>query len=451
LAAAHSGRAPGHDPLAALRQPAFVLYSSSRVGSALGQSIMQAVLAWQVWDLTGSALNLGLLGLARFFPSLGASLIGGAVADAYDRRLVIVISKSVPLLAAAVLAGSTWGGWISMEVILALVVMMGFAAAFENPARVALLPAIVKPETFENAVTVANTMQRLATVTGPTLGGVIIAAAGSGTGYAVFGATIIVSVIPLLMLRYRQPPTAGQRVSVAAIKEGVAFVRNRQVLLGAMTLDMFAVIFGGAQALLPVYADEILKVGPTGYGVLSSAMQVGAFAMSLLLVLRPPVQRTGRALIYTVIAFGLVTVAFGLSRDYMLSILLYALIGAVDQVSVVMRQTTIQMATPDELRGRVSSVNQVFVGASNQIGAMRAGFVAAVTGATFAVWSGGLISVAVALIVAWKMPQLFNYEIPRAHTTTSAPAPEITSSSNSDAPPEEPADATVPPARPPST
>ena len=194
-----------------------------------------------------------------------------------------------------------------------------------------------------------------------------------------------------------------------------------------MALDMFAVIFGGAQALLPIYAVDILHAGSTGYGVLQSSMQVGAFGMSAVLVMRPPIHKTGRALIYTVVVYGLITVAFGFSHVYVLSVILYALIGAADQISVVMRQTTIQMATPDELRGRVSSVNQVFVGASSQIGGMRAGFVAAlvggVGGATFAVVSGGIGAVLVAALIAWRMPQLFSYEIPRTgRRVTMAPS-----------------------------
>jgi MFS family permease len=411
-----------------MRQPSFILYSMNRVGAALAQNLFQTVLLWQVYELTGSTLNLGLIGLARFFPSLATSLLGGAVADAYDRRLILIVSKIVPFGCALVLAFATFGGWVSMELILGLVVLLGIAAAFEGPARIALLPAIVKPETFENAVVVSNTFQKLASITGPALGGIIIGVGGSGWGYVAFCVTIVVSLIPLLLLRYEQSRESRQPLTLGSIADGVKFVAKRQVLLGAMALDMFAVIFGGAQALLPVYATDILHTGPEGYGVLSSSMQVGAFAMVIFLLARPPIEQTGRTLIYTVIAFGLFTVLFGISRNYALSVLLYGLIGAADQISVVMRQTTVQMASPDELRGRVSSVNQVFVGASGQIGGMRAGFVAAVFGTTFAVWSGGLGAIAVALLVAWKMPQLFNYVIPRhapqpdAVVATSEPA-----------------------------
>jgi MFS family permease len=413
-----------HDALASLRQRGFQLYSLNRVLVTIAQSMLQAVMAWQVYDISGSALNLGFLGLARFLPSLLTSLVGGAVADAYDRRLVMVAAKSVPLTCVSILAVATFSDWVSIELIFGLVVLMGLAASFEGPARIALLPAVVRPETFENAVAVSNTMQQLAMVSGPALGGIVISVAGAGTGYATFVALIAIALVPLLLLHIAQETESRRSVSLASIKEGVQFVRRRQVLLGAMSLDMFAVIFGGAQALLPVYASDILHAGPTGYGVLSSSMQAGAFLMSLVLIARPPIKGTGRALVLSVVAYGLVTSAFGLSTVYVLSVVLYALIGATDQISVVMRQTTIQMTTPDALRGRVSSVNQVFVGASGQIGGMRAGFVASIAGASFAVISGGIGATLVAILIAWRMPQLFHYEIGRPQAEDDASARE---------------------------
>ena len=419
---------PRHDPLASLRQPSFILYSLNRIGATIGQTLFQTSLMWQVNEISDSvgnaALNLGLLGMVRFFPSLGMSLIGGAVADAYDRRLIMLLAKIVPTICAIVLAVATLDGWVSIELILGLSVFMGLAMAFEGPARIALLPAIVKPETFENAVTVSNTMQKLAMVVGPAIAGGVIALAGSAAGYISFCVVIFISLVPLLLLRYAQPTGPRQRVSVEAIKEGLRFVWRRQVLLGSMALDMFAVIFGGAQALLPIYASDVLHVGPEGYGVLGAAMQAGAFGMAAIMVMRRPVKRTGAVLIYSVVVYGILTVAFGFSTIYLLSILLYGLIGAADQVSVVMRQTTIQMATPDELRGRVSSVNQVFVGASGQIGGMRAGFGAALAGPVFAVVSGGIGAALVAMLIAWKMPQLFNYEILRGEKPAEAPSRE---------------------------
>ncbi|MGH2587759.1 MAG: MFS transporter, partial [Dehalococcoidia bacterium] len=245
----------------------------------------------------------------------------------------------------------------------------------------------------------------------PALAGLAIARGGVGGAYVAYAGLIVIAIGTLLVLRPRAPEGERRRVSLAAIAEGVRFVRQRQVLLGAMALDMFAVLFGGAVAMLPIYAEEILKVGPRGYGLLTSSQAVGAFVTSVLLVALPPVQRTGRALLFAVAAYGLATAVFGLSRSFALSLVAYGLTGAADQVSVVMRHTTIQLATPDELRGRVSSVSMVFIGASNQLGAVESGLVAAVTSATFAVVSGGVGCVAVVGAIAAKMPELRRYRI----------------------------------------
>jgi MFS family permease len=212
------------------------------------------------------------------------------------------------------------------------------------------------------------------------------------------------------ILRYEQPTDGPKRtVSIAVIKEGLEFVWRRQVILGAMTLDMFAVIFGGAKGLLPIYAKDILQVGGFGYGLLFASLEIGAFLMAIVLVLRPPIYRTGRALVYSVAIFGLLTIIFGLSRNIYLSIFVFMLVGASDQISVVMRNVIIQLATPDALRGRVSSVSQIFIQASNQLGAMESGFVAAFTSATFAVVSGGVAAVGVTGVVALKLRELFDY------------------------------------------
>jgi MFS family permease len=402
---------PRHDPLAALRIGNFRWYAGSRVLSGTGVTLLQAVIAWQVYEISGSPLQLGVLGLVRFVPALGMSLIGGAVADSYNRRTVLILAQLVPLGCSALLLAATVGGWISLLFIYGLVLVIALASSFENPARQALLPLVVPRETFLNAVAVNTTVQQLGFVAGPVLAGVAIARSGVAAGYALHLVLIASSIVLLLFLHAR--PAAGERrrVSVGAIVEGVQFVRRRQVLLGAMTLDMVAVIFGGAVAMLPIYAEEILKVGPRGYGLLTSSQAVGAFVTAVILVALPPVQRTGRVLLLAVAAFGVATIIFGLSRSFALSLIAYGLTGAADQVSVVMRHTTIQLATPDALRGRVTSVSQVFIGASNQLGAVESGLVAAVTSATFAVVSGGIGCVAVAGVIASKMPELRRYRI----------------------------------------
>jgi MFS family permease len=400
-----------HDPLAALRQSNFRFFVTSRFFSATAMTLLQAVMAWQVYEISGSPLSLGLLGLVRFVPSLGLSFVGGAVADRYNRRTIVIVAQTLPMSCSAVLTLATLGEWVTLPLIYGLVLVVALAASFENPARVSLLPSIVRPETFPNAVTVNSSLQTLGFVTGPAAGGAIIAAWGVGAAYGAHVALLMGSLAALAFLRYRQPEGPRRDVSIAAIREGIRFVRQRQVILGAMTLDMFAVIFGGATALLPVYATDILNVGPRGYGILTASFELGAFLMAIGLVMRPPIDSMGRTLLITVAAFGLGTILFGLSRSFLLSVVTYMFIGMADQLSVVCRNTTIQLATPDELRGRVSSVSQVFIGASNQLGAVESGFVAAATSATFAVVSGGVGCLGVVTVVAAKMPQLRRYRI----------------------------------------
>ncbi len=374
-------------------------------------TLLQAVMAWQVYEISHSALYLGFLGLIRFGPALGVSLVGGAVADSYNRRNIVMGAQCLPLACSTLLLAATLSDWVSLGLIYGFVLVIGLASAFENPARVALLPTLVPPEMFANAVTVNSTVQTLGAVTGPTLAGLVIATAGVGAAYGVHAGLIAGSLASLLFVPYRQTSGPRRSVSLQAIREGIAFVRRRQVLIGAMTLDMFAVVFGGASALLPIYATKVLDVGPRGYGLLTASFQIGAFLMAGVLVLRPPIEDMGRALLAAVFCFGAGTIAFGLSRSFPVSLGAYMFIGMADQVSVVARNTTIQLSTPDELRGRVSAVSQVFIGASNQLGAAESGFVAALTSATFAVVSGGIGCLAVLGAVAVRLPELRSYRI----------------------------------------
>lgn len=372
--------------------------------------MLQAVVAWQVYLLTGSALDLGLIGLARFAPNLALSLVSGAVVDAYDRRTVLLAAQIVPVLGTAVMLFALVTGSVSIGLVYVFVFVLGVAAAFENPARQVLLPATVPRNLFSRAIVVNSTLQSFASVTGPALGGVLIAWRGLTFTYAVEGTLVLISIVALLQLHVPAAKGKGRAgLQLGAIAEGLAFVWSRPVMLGAMTLDMFAVIFGGAKALLPIYAVDILHTDASGYGVLSASLEVGALLMAVLLVALPPPTNTGRMLLASVAAFGLATVAFGVSTSMPLSVLAYAAVGAADQVSMVMRQNTIQLATPDELRGRVTAVNSVFVNASNQLGAVESGIVAAATNAVFAVVSGGLACCAVVGFIAWRLPELRTY------------------------------------------
>lgn len=391
--------------------PNFTFYLGSRFCSAAAMTMFRAAIAWHVFALSHSAFHLGLIGLVQFLPALSLTLVGGAVADTYDRRKVMMLAQIVPLLCSAVLFVLTRSGLVTLPLIYTLILVVATAAAFDSPSRAALLPSLVSRDVFPRAVTIASTAQALAFVTGPAVGGLIIAAAGVGAVYASYGALILGS-LGMLVLIHPQPHAGGHRaVSLQAIRDGLAFVRGRQVILGCMTLDMFAVIFGGANALLPIYANDILHVGARGYGLLTSSLELGALLTSLVLIAVPPINHAGRALMVAVAAYGVTTILFGLSRSFPLSVLAYMAVGVADQVSVVMRSTAIQLSTPDELRGRVSSVSFIFIGASNQLGAVESGFVAALTNAPFAVVSGGVGGLIVLAIVAATLPELRRYRI----------------------------------------
>jgi len=407
-----------HDALTALRIPALRLFVLSRFASGAAMTMLYASIAWQVYDLSGSAFWLGMLGLVRFAPHACLSLVGGAVADSRDRRLIVLGSQLVPFACAGALWYWTTASSVDLSRILTVMFAIGVAVAFESPARTALLPGLVPRAIFPRAVTLSTSVSALAFVTGPALGGLVIAESGVAATYALHSGLIAVSVLCLALLRPGSAPAARRAFSWRSIVEGVSFVRRRQVVLGAMTLDMFAVIFGGAQALLPVYAKEILGVGPRGYGLLTASLELGALVMALVLIVLPPIRRAGRALLWAVAAYGVATILFGVSRSFPLSVLAYMAVGMADQVSVVTRHTLVQLATPDELRGRVSSVNMIFIGASNQLGAVEAGFVAAATSATFAVVSGGAACLAVLAVVALRMPELRRHRIDDAPPTS---------------------------------
>ncbi len=405
------GGAEKHDPLIALRQRGFLVFVLSRFLSGASMTMFYAAVAWHVFDLTGSAFQLGVLGLVRFVPHAALSLVGGAVADAFERRRVVMLSHAAPLLGTSLLCFVTARGEAGMPILYAVILASAVAAAFESPARSALLPTLVPREIFPNAVIVHSIVQALAFVTGPAIGGLLIGAVGVEGAYAANAGLLFASLAALAFVRPLLAQAESRSVSLRAIREGIAFVRDRRAVLGAMALDMFAVIFGGAQALLPIYADEILGVGPRGYGLLSASLELGALIMAFLLIVLPPIRKVGRALLFAVAAYGLFTIAFGLSRSFPLSVLAYMCVGMADQVSVVMRHTLIQLSTPDELRGRVSSVNMVFIGASNQLGAVEAGFVAALTSASFAVVSGGVGCLLALGLIASRFPELRRYRV----------------------------------------
>jgi MFS family permease len=388
-----------------------IFYVGSRFASGTGGTMLRAAISWHVYSLTNSAFHLGLVGVVQFLPALGLTLIGGAVADTSERRRVIMLAQLVPLVCAMTLFVATRSGSATVALLYAMVFVIACASAFENPARAALLPTLVPREVFPRAVTLASTGQALAFMSGPAGGGMVIAGFGVGAVYGCYAFLIAASLLGLALLQPTQHVSSGLAISWSTVREGLHFVRRNPVVLGCMSLDMFAVIFGGVTALLPIYATEILEVGARGYGLLSASLEAGALLSSLALVALPPINRAGRALLITVAVYGVATIGFGLSRWFPLSIALYMLVGVADQVSVVMRSTAIQLSTPDVLRGRVSAANFIFIGASNQLGAAESGFVAELTSPTFSVVSGGVGCLIALAVVASMLPELRRYRV----------------------------------------
>jgi MFS family permease len=394
----------------------FWVYLASRFCAATAMTLLRAAIAWHVFDVSKSAFHLGLVGLVQFVPAISLTLLGGAIADAYDRRRIMRLAQLPMIASGALLFLATERAAVSLPLLYGAVALISTSFAFDSPARQALVPSLVPLAAVPRAVTFGSTAQALAFASGPALGGVLIAQHGIGAAYAAYGVLVALNLVGLGFVRPVREAAERRAPSWRAVREGIAFVRRSPVIWGCMVLDMFAVIFGGATALLPIYATEILDVGARGYGLLSSSLEIGAFTAALVMLVRPPTVKAGRALLAAVAVYGLATIAFGLSRSFPLSIAAYMIAGMADQVSVVMRQTTIQLSTPDALRGRVSAVNMMAISASNQLGAVESGFVAAATSATFAVVSGGVGCLVVLAIVAWRVPALWRYRLAsRAH------------------------------------
>jgi MFS family permease len=372
----------------------------------MGFHMLGVAVGWQLYDLTGSALDLGWVGLVQFVPMVLLTLVVGQVADRYDRRVIVALGGIVKAAAAAALALGVVGGWQSRGSIFALVAVLGAAQAFENPAMSALVPEVVPRERIAPAMAWIVSAGQTAQIVGPALGGLLYAL-GPGAAYATAAAMCLLAGALGAAIRLTRGPRAREPLTLESVFSGVAFILSRRVLLGSMSLDLFAVLLGGATALLPVFAKDILGVGPVGLGLLRSAPAVGALATSLLLARYPLERKLGPTLFRAVIVFGVATVVFGLSTDMVLSLAALTVLGAADVVSMVIRLSLAQIRTPDAMRGRVSAVHSLFTGTSNQLGAFESGALAALVGAVPSVLIGGVGTIAVAAIWMALFPELW--------------------------------------------
>lgn len=376
---------------------AFVRFWLARLCGTTATQMLMVALAWHMYDMTSSAWDLGLVGLFQFVPALLLTLPAGHVADHLHRGRIFACCLFTQALASVILLAALFGDFSSRELILGISVLLGMARAFQMPAQQALTPQLVPSTLLQRAVTVSASAMQAAIIGGPALGGVLYTF-GPATVYACSALLLITGGALGLTVRYaHMPPQVA--ASWHSVLAGVRFVWQRKVILGATSLDLFAVLLGGATALLPIFARDLLQTGPIGLGLLRAAPAAGALTMSLLMVRWPMQRKVGHKLLLAVAVFGLATVVFGLSRSYPLSLFALALTGAADAVSVVTRSTLVQLDTPNEMRGRVSAVNSIFIGASNQLGEFESGSVAALWGPVMSVVSGGIGTVLVA--AAW--------------------------------------------------
>lgn len=385
--------------------PAFVQYWIARITSGFGYEMFSVAVGWQIYALTHRALDLGLIGLAQFVPSLLFALPAGHIADQFDRRRVVAICQAVVFLAIAALAFGSLYGLLDETRILMLVFVLGIAHAIEGPSRQAMVPALVPTPLLPGAISANASAQQVATIAGPAFGGFLYAF-GPTVVYASAAALQLAAVAAMSLLRYEHAPPPREPATLRTVFAGVGFIRARPVLLGVISLDLFAVLLGGATALLPIFAHDILHTGPWGLGLLRAAPAAGAIAMSVWLAHHPLARRVGPVMFASVAAFGVATLAFALSTNLWLSLGALAALGASDMISMVIRGALVQLETPDAMRGRVSAVNAIFINTSNQLGEFESGLLAAWIGAVPAAVVGGLGTLVVVAAWMWLFPAL---------------------------------------------
>jgi MFS family permease len=372
---------------------------------------MQTVaIGWQLYALTGSALDLGLVGLVQFVPTVALTLVVGQVADRFDRRLVVVTCEVAQAAGTVALALGSLGGWLQRDGILTIVAVIGAARAFENPARAALLPQLVPLATVPRAIASVTSAGQMARIVGPAVGGVLYAL-GPTTVYGIVAALYVLGAALVALVRTVESTHARPPLTSDSLFSGIAFIVRERVLLGLLSLDLFAVLLGGATALLPIYARDILGTGPWGLGLLRAAPACGALVMSVMLTHRPVGRHAGPILLAGVVVFGLATVVFGVSTALPLSLAALAILGAADLLSVVIRHSLVQMRTPDAMRGRVSAAHSLTTGTSNQLGEFESGLLAALFGPVPAVLIGGIGTIVIAAVWTQRFPELRRFDL----------------------------------------
>ncbi|HJT57932.1 MAG TPA: MFS transporter [Ktedonobacteraceae bacterium] len=396
-----------HDPYRALRFRDFRLLFIGTFIATIGEQMVNVAIGWELYERTGSALALGWVGLVQILPVILLSLPAGHMADRFNRKRIVMVTQVMLSLASVGLTvlSFTHG---SLILIYGCLLLIGCGVAFGNPASSTLIPQIVPEDVFANAATWSSSSWQLAAVLGPALGGFVIALSHSATSvYALnAGASLLFVILLVPIAANSQVERAVEVTATGSLLEGVRFLRKSQVILAAITLDLFAVLLGGATTLLPIYAKDILQVGPTGLGWMRAAPSVGAVCISLSIAHFPPFKKAGRALLLAVAGFGLATFIFGISTSFWLSLLMLFLLGGLDNISVVIRSTLLLTRTPDAMRGRVAAVNTLFVGASNELGGFESGLAAQLFGPVISVAAGGIGTILVVLVVALLWPQM---------------------------------------------
>ncbi|WP_205665142.1 MFS transporter [Caldimonas tepidiphila] len=388
---------------------AFLQFWWARLAGTSANQMMMVAVGWQMYDLTGSAWDLGLVGLLQFLPALALTLVAGHVADRFRRERVLALCMAAQLAVVAVLLAATQGGWASRDLLLGLSLALGGAKAFQMPSQQALAPLLVPAAVLPRALAFSSAGMQGAIIAGPAIGGFIYVA-GASAVYTVCALLFALAAALLLRLRYDHEPPPREPVTLASLLAGVRYIRERRVVLGAISLDLFAVLLGGATALLPIFAKDVLHVGPWGLGLLRGAPAVGALLMSIALTRWPITRRAGALMFAAVAVYGVATLVFALSEVFALSLAALAVSGAADMVSVVIRQSLVQLETPDAMRGRVSAVNSVFIGASNQLGEFESGATAALLGPVGSVVLGGAGTLLVAGLWMRLFPELARRE-----------------------------------------